>query len=523
MKNDKIRFSFLIAVMLMLMPAVDSRANMDALYMGVDKTISMDFQDASLKDVIKVFAIQSGLNFVASETVQDRRITLYFDKVPLKEAMDKIFKANSLSYDLDKDSNVFVVKDYGMPRIETETKVFYLKYATVSSSSLKEEMSNNLTGDKQSSELESDSGSGGTEEKGKWKIEEDSGITQIIKKMLSEYGSVVEDYRTNSLIVTDIPSKMPIITKAIAALDIPAPQVMLEVEMLDVSKNSVDKLGFKYGQSPFTAILTGATRYTTFPFSSWVGGDHNEGTTNPAGTIATGNIAINTGNNTYSIIMDFLKTQTDTKYLARPRILTLNNETAEIKISTNETIGVTVQTSTTEGTAQTSQGVPERTLTGVTLRVTPQVNLETGEITMFVLPSVKDTSTSTFTIQGSSTQFFRDPEERSTKSVVRVKDGDTVVLGGLIRNQTTEVVTKVPILGDVPVLGTLFRHKSKDPGKQRELLVFITPRIVKEDNKIELAQVANVNTPDREQSFFTVADRQSNITSVLDKFDTKKK
>ncbi|MDD5596017.1 MAG: hypothetical protein PHY94_07250, partial [Candidatus Omnitrophica bacterium] len=107
-------------------------------------TISMDFKDASLKDILKLLSIQSGLNFIASEAITDRTMTLYFDKVPLQEAIDNLFKANSLSYEFTPDSNVIIVKDMGKPEIELETRVFNLKYASVSSSHIKEEMQSNL-------------------------------------------------------------------------------------------------------------------------------------------------------------------------------------------------------------------------------------------------------------------------------------------------------------------------------------------------------------------------------------------
>ena len=105
---------------------------------GSEPEISMDLQDASVKDVLKILSIQSNLNFVASEGVKDRKLTLFMDKVPLKEAMDKIFTANNLSYDLDSNATVFIVKDLGRPQVETITEVFKLRHATISSSSIKE-------------------------------------------------------------------------------------------------------------------------------------------------------------------------------------------------------------------------------------------------------------------------------------------------------------------------------------------------------------------------------------------------
>ena len=470
---------------------------------GVEPIISIDFQDVSIKDVLKMLSMQSGMNFIASEAVADRKLTLYLDKVPLSQAMDKIFSANNLSYEMDPKANIFVVKDWGKMEIETITKVFYLKHATVSSSSLKSEASSN--------KISEDSGSGSSS--GKWKSEEESGITYSVKKLLSGNGSLVEDFRTNSLIVTDTPARMKVIAQVITSLDIEIPQIMLEVEMLDVSKNSIDKLGAKFSQSPFTAFLFGASASTGFPFGSW----------SKVFDAAKGTLNINPGSvdddgtvngNPYQVQVDFLKTQADTKVLARPRIMTLNNETAEIKITTQEAIGEITDTEG-QGTASSTTTSAERTETGVSLRVTPQINSDNGEITMYIYPSVKDATTSTFN------SSYKDPEERSTKSIVRIKDGETVVIGGLIRHDRSEAITKLPVLGDIPLFGLLFRHKNKDKDRERELLVFITPRIVK-DNQVRLEQMQRFSLPIREQSAVTHVNRDYLINSSLNNFDKKR-
>ena len=490
-----------------------------------DITISMDFKDASLKDVLKALSIQSGMNFIASQAVEDRILTLYLDKVPLKEAMDKIFKANNLSYELDKKANIFLVKDWGKPSLETITKVFYLKHATVSSSSLKEEMRNNL--------VTTTTGGAPTGGGGKWTAETESGITQAVKKVLTSYGSLVEDYRTNSLIVTDIPSQMPVITQVISALDVPVPQAMLEVEMLDVNKNVVDQLGINW-PTTLAQLTVSGSRITRFPFGNkgtsgrgytidpeaGVFGGPGEGWDFAAWPASQFGPSIITILGT-TLTLDFLRSQTDTKTLARPRILTLNNEPAEIKITSNEAIGVKV-TAAGEGAAAQTTYEAERTETGVSLRVTPQINSETGEITLFLTPIVSEAiAGSTFLVsQQTGEVTFLNPEQRSTKSMVKVKDGETIILGGLIRNQTTTTVTKVPLLGDIPILGHLFKHTTRNPGRERELLVFITPHIVKE-GVVELAQLKAPLPLEREQSLNSGLSRQNAINHSLNRFEKK--
>jgi len=474
--------------------------------------ISMDFKNVGLKDLLKAFSKQSGLNFIASEAVQDRKVTLYMDKVPLNEAMDKIFSANNLSYELDEKANIFVVKEWGKMETETITKVFFLKNATVSTASLKSEMSKDVL-KPSSSESASTSSS-----KAKWKEESEGGITIAVKKLLSPAGSLIEDFRTNSIIVTDTPMKLKVIGQVIESLDVPIPQVMLEVEMLDVSKNAVDKIGLEFGDTPFTAIVTGASATTGFPFKSW------SKIFNPG----NGSIAINTGTNTYQTQLDFIKSLTDTRYLARPRLLTLNNETAEIFITKDEIIGRKDTTTFSEGGSPTTTSEYQRSTdlaltqegTGIFLRVTPQINLDTNEITMVVNPKSSVSNLSSLASAGNPQS---DVEIRSTKSIVKVKDGETVVLGGLIHHDKNEEVKKLPILGDIPVIGMLFRHVNKSKDIERELIVFITPHIIRDKSDIKLSQIQNIPPmPVREQASVMGSNREYLISNSMNKFDKKR-
>jgi type IV pilus assembly protein PilQ len=479
--------------------------------LGAQASISMDFKDASLKDILKAFSIQAGMNFIASEAVQDRKITLYLDKVPLGQAMDKIFSANNLSYELDSGANIFVVKEWGKMGTETVTKVFYLKNATVSTSSMKEELSKNLTINSENSGEKSTNST-----RSKYKEEGEGGITSVVKKLLSlaPVGSLIEDFRTNSLIVTDTPMKMKVISQVIASLDVSVPQVILEVEMLDVSKDVVDKVGFKFGDTPFTAIITGATASTGFPYGGW------DKIINPG----KGLLSINPAGSTYDMQLDFMRTQTDTKFLARPKLLTLNNETAEIAITKDEIVGREDTSVFSEGGSPTitSEFVRSTELvltkegTGIFLRVTPQINLDTNEITMVVNPKSSITFISPLSTDSNQQ---KDVEVRSTKSIIKVKDGETIILGGLIHQDTKVELKKLPILGDIPFLGVFFRHKEQTIGLERELIIFITPRIVRDKADVKLARVPNIQLPLREQGVAVGSNRDYIINSNMNKFD----
>ena len=456
-------------------------------YFDPNITISMDFKDAGLKDILKIFSMQSGMNFIASEAVQDRKLTLYLDKVPIKETMDKLFQANNLTYEFDEMANIFLVKDWGKPGLETVTKVYYLKYRSIPSARLQKERDSLL--------LNPSTG---------------ADILTAIKQVLTKEGQIAEDSGTNSLIITDIPSRFTDIDRIVASLDIPQLQVMLDVEILDVKKDVVDKLGFDFGESPFTLAIHGSGRRII----QYFGTAAQKGA---AGAVTFGS--------TYFQALDFLRTQSDTKYLARPRLLTLNNETAEISITKDEVVGTeeTINRDSSGNIISTDRTYIRSTSlsltkegTGIFLRVTPQINPDTNEITLIINPKSSITNMNTTW----STQA--DAELRSTKSIVRIRDGETVILGGLIHKDRAVIEKKLPILGDIPFLGLLFRHKNQTKDIDRELIVFITPHIVRDLNAASVL-TENINLSEKDKSTNLVFDRLLAVNSSLDSFEKTKK
>lgn len=448
------------------------------------QTISMEFKDANLNDVLKILSQQSGLNFIAAAEVNDKKITLYLNEVSVDEALERILYANDLTYDMVAGSGIFIVKPLKKTDEELLTRIYRLKYASTSSSKINSTVSISSSSSSSSSSGSSSSGSsssgsssstgsssslsgGSSSSTGTSSSSSGGGIAGVLEAVLSSSGKIVEDPRTNSLIITDVPIQFPIIERTLSRLDVPVPQILIEVEMLDVSKTTADKIGVKYGETPLT--FSGGKRDHYYPW------DQNQLiskglVTDPGYTVGT----INASGLTATL--QFLRTQTDTKNLARPRILTLNNQTAEIKISTNEAIGIKTATTASEGQANSSIEA-ERVQTGVFLTVTPQANLLTGEITMAIVPKVIQARVGG-TFDGKT---FKDPEERGSQSILKVDSGDTIMLGGLLRTDYTNTMTKIPLLGDLPFIGGAFRHKDKS-GSERELIIFITPHIINENS-----------------------------------------
>jgi len=405
------------------------------------KKISMDLNNAPLLSVLKVFSQQSGLNFVATSNIENIPITLYLEDVPIRKALEKILDINNLAIELDEESNMFIIKRKTATPLETITKTYQLKYVRVSNVA--------------------DKGS-----------EADSIVTAVSQR-LSEEGKISTDARTNSLIISDVPERFSIIEETIKHLDIPIPQVFIEVEIIDVKQELLDQLGIQWTSTLYNLKFAGRT--LSFPFQKWAdkfaanGGDRGR-------EFTTGSITIPT--DTPTAVLQLLKTDASTRILARPKILTLSNQPAEIKIASQEAVG-TIANYNDNGNLQSISA--ERVEVGVILNVTPFVNAELGEVTMYIEPKVSNAIVSNL-----SNNYF-DPHTREAKTTVRIKDGDTLVIGGLLKKDEAESKKKLPLLGDIPFVGALFRHKYKDI-QDRELLVFITPHIMSDEGQKTLAK-----------------------------------
>ncbi len=479
--------------------------------------LSMDFQNAALKDVLKVFSQQTGINVIAGEEVSDQTVTLYFEEVSPLDALTQILDAASLTYERPAGSGIYVVKSKPKkPPISVQTRVYRLKYARVSSSRLARAIealgaSTPFEAQQLTSAALSAGSSGGsastTAAVGTITAKE-IGVDKVIEKLLTKEGRVTVDERTNRLIVTDIPENFPHIEAVIKALDVDTAQILIDAELLETSVQTLDNLGFQWAAQTTNGDLfkftPGSARTARFPF-----GIFGEGIapTNPTRFgLSTLDFTSAQG------ILQALHRDTNTKLLARPKVLTLENESAVIRLTSREVIGFTV-TSTSTGT---TTATPERTTTGVILTVTPQLNMD-GYITMLVEPSVTQVVSASVQPPTSVGGTVVNPETRSARSLVRIRDHETLVLGGLINHNDTTTLRRVPILGDVPVIGEAFKNRVKT-GTNTELVVFITPHIVSQPMGTQVASlVSPAPFPVREQDY--AAPRQAVIEQTLKRLE----
>ena len=431
---------------------------------GPSNLISMDFQNANLKTVLKVFSQQSGLNFVASQAVKDRTVTIYFDSVSVEDALNHIMSANNLVYEQKPGSNIFIVKESGEPLVETITKIYELKYAQLLPPPAEE----------------------GT-------IAQEPEIVSVIRDLLSSNGKIIADKRSNSLIIKDVPSQFSIIEDVLSRLDVRTPQVMIEAEVLETSTTVADQLGMNWSGT-FGAYV-GPQLDVKWPL---------KGALIDKDLIATeGTMKFNGA--TFSL--SALLSDSDTRILARPKVLTMNNEKATIELTADTAVASVTTVASSEGAATQASNSAERIQTGITLEVTPQINKD-GYISMHIEPTVIVPVVSQFFAGTGDDAKFVDPQTRSAKTTVMVKDGETVVLGGLISKDDAYTFEKVPFLGDIPFLGAAFRYKTKSE-VDKELIIFITPRIVKDTSYL----LGDISEREQEKP---KAVREKEINSCLD-------
>ncbi len=442
--------------------------------------ISMEFEGVALKSVLKSFSQQSGINIIATADIGERPVTLYLGNVTVLDALDQILKAGDLTYERPPGSDIYVVRPIEPSEAAPAkllTRVYRLRYARVSKSVLAKAAA--AFGERTPFEASLTPAASGAARAGSAEM----GIDLVIGNLLTRQGQVVVDARTNSLMITDVPENFPRLEAALAALDVRTPQIMVDTEVIETTLSKLKDLGVEWGTGSEGTLfqLTPASRKTRFPFSQWFGDQGRGSVADPTLTLGTIDSAQAVG------VLQALETDTDAKILARPKILTLDNESAVIRLVTDEAIGFETSQAAT-GTTPGSK--PERTTTGIVLVVTPQIN-EGGYITMIVEPSVSKTVASKISPpSGQATP--RDPKTRSTRTLVRIKSGDTLVVGGLIDRNEEEVLRRVPVLSSIPFLGEAFKNTEIN-NSASELIVFVTPRILADAP--EATRVASAQPP----------------------------
>ncbi|MBL8013480.1 MAG: type IV pilus secretin PilQ [Candidatus Omnitrophica bacterium] len=401
--------------------------------------VSIDFRDADIKNVLKVLAYNSGVNIVAGPEVTGL-VTIQLKDVPWQKALDVVLSTYGYAYERKGDilsvttvENLKKRREDALVLAEQEplvTETFTLNFGKASE------------------------------------------IIGSIEKMKTPRGSINFDQRTNTLIVTDIQGNIDLMENVVKALDAVTPQVVIEVKVVETTLTNTENMGIDWtvkgtaqmGKSP-----------TAFPFKFGESNDFLSAFPSPAAT----EFSYGTLNaSTLTAVLELLKTRSNTNILSNPKVVTLDNQMARIVVGSQYPIP-TYTYNEQQAKLQVS-GWQYKDI-GIIFEVTPHVN-NAGFVTIDLQPKI--TAILDF-VTVENTQLPRLSTEEATTKVM-IKDGDTLVIAGLIKDQVTDTKKRVPILGDIPVVGELFR-KSETKKDKTELMIFLTPHIITPELKTATA------------------------------------
>jgi len=381
------------------------------LKLALKKPITLEFQDAPIKAVFEVISRVAGLNFVFDKDIKpDVKATIFVKNTTVENAVKLLLMTNQLGQEVLNENTILVYPNTPAKNRDYQqlvVKSFYMANADVKKT------------------------------------------LEMIKTILKTKDIFIDE-KMNLLVMRDTPEVVRLAEKLIAGQDLPEPEVVLEVEVLEVNKDFVSNLGLQFPQQ-LSASVGNAGNFT---LNQWKNRDSNFVSlkvTDPA------------------LALNLKKLDSDTTLLANPRIRVKDRQKAKIHIGERLPVLTTVSTAGV-GNSETVNYID----VGLKLDVEPNIRLD-DEVDMKVdleVSSVIKTLTLT-----SGSQVYQ-LGTRNASTVLRLKDGETQILAGLIQNNETSAVDKVPGLGDLPLLGRLFSNDNRDKSKT-ELVLLITPHIVR--------------------------------------------
>jgi type IV pilus secretin PilQ/predicted competence protein len=411
----------------------------DKKYTG--QKISLEFKDADIKNVFRLLGEVSGKNIVVTDDVK-RKVTVRLIEVPWDQALEVIIDTNGLGK--DESGNVIRISTAGQLKTERDERAAAKKsgenleplqtaYLTVNYAKVM---------------------------KGQGDTSTDKDLVEKVKALLSPRGKVEADQRTNTLIVRDIKSSVEDIQNLIGRLDLRTPQVLIESNLIETTPTFTRSLGIEM-ESLFNngRIRTSDRFLANSPFR----GDPQP--TPAANLLSIPNPGFRFGyfGNNITSVLSAAEAEGNVKIISRPSVVTLNNVESQIESARIIRIRTSAATVGESGSLREIRA-------GIILKVTPQVSAD-GFVLLNI--SVKS-STLDF---GNTIENIPAENSREAKANVLVRDGETVVIGGILKDTSSNSDTGIPYLKDVPVLGWLFK-KSSWTKDFEELVVFITPRIM---------------------------------------------
>ncbi len=383
------------------------------------KPVNIDADDASLPTVLSILAAESGYNIVTGPGVnKEEKISIHLENTPIEEAMNLVVRAAGLAYEVVGNSFLIASANKLKTEVGLRSYVIELLYANA----------------------------------------------EEVAALLKDFNAQIQvDVAGNKLLIITSPKVISEIRSVIAAVDLPALQIMLEARVIEVAVEDEEKLGIQWNKlTPFETVVYEGTE-TPNPFRP-----KELPQQVPFLQIEDLNTFGNFGYQepVFQLAIDYLLKNNLAEVLANSQIATMNNREASIEVVDRIPfvlsaggVGGQVRTQTEE--------------VGVKLHIKPTVNTE-GNITVQITPEVSNV----FQLIGPDQNIPWVVSRRAT-TTIRVKDGQSIIIAGLLGVNRKNTLFKVPFLGDIPFIGGLFRHKSMT-SKKTDLIIQITPHIINE-------------------------------------------
>ena len=480
---------------------------------GIDTKVSLDLRNIEVSEALRFLAMKGGLNLAIGKSVSGR-LMLLLNNVPIKDILDIILLTNGLAY--DKQGEIYSImteaeykERYGRKFADSrQVKLFKLKYAIPDQvfgmiEALKSDVGRVLVDQESGTALVIDTRESlGRIEEAVDALEEKrtvqvfnlkyakaKDVEEHLKVHLDakKVGLIISDERSNQVIIQTLPERMKTVAHLIQSLDTKTKEILLVAKIIKVAVSDDLNAEIKWegffrqfnvfgkqgtenfaGNHPFSPLARSGESFLDDFVSIAATSRPTQGPKN----IFTENLFLGgKGEDNYELFLKFLKTLGETKVLSSPRLTVVNNQEAKIHVGEREAY-VTTTTTTGQSTTSTAEQVTFVDV-GIQLAVTPTIN-DDGFITMKIKPEISSV-TRLLTTPSKNTIPIIDTSEAET--TVMVKDGTSIVIAGLRRDDRTDSDKRVPFFGDLPAVGRLFRSVVKT-NKRTELLVLLTPHIV---------------------------------------------
>lgn len=461
--------------------------------------VTFDFDNASVREVIKAIAATANANIVVGREVEGT-VTLTLTDIPWRVALETICK--TLGYAVvPEERGILRIVDPANLRQQLETRTFRLRYVRPAAGyrpvietqvSVKSVTAPSDTADA---------------------VEKEFKILKAFEQTVAPEGSVTYIKESNMLVATGTTPKLDSLEKLIARIDVEPAQVYVDLKFITTQNTDFLDVGLNPGTNGLAIGQTFGGMTTDFPFRVGKGGfeDHispardANGDPGPAAIPLAGAFTFGT--------LDFSKTQLALSLIRRdgnsrivqaPKLIALDNQEATIFVGNTIRFAQTKASSNQSGGLEFSLEEAENSpvQVGFQLLMIPHVIPDKDQIMMTVIPQQRSLSGSdngfeTFVVGAGATvgeQVLRLPQEASSTVITHLKldNGQTAVIGGLLQDQESTKVNKIPWLGDIPVVGYLFKGETKS--KQRDnLIIFLTPRIIRDQKQMHALVVRERN------------------------------